>query len=769
MPFNTLSVACATTPTVISTFFSHFLNPTPLVDTPFSHLSYHEGVALIRRFLVYSSYHTVEQLQAFTAQYVPHPTWVHTEDEKIPETCINDAASHLMKALGPETLKKVGGQKWWQWRTRPLQVEWIEMRSDYRHRRKNPEEKLKTMLYIHGGAYYFGSVDEHRYQMQRHARKLHARVFAPRYRLAPQFPFPCAIHDALACYLHLLQLHDQDASRIIFAGDSAGGGLVLSLLTILRDQCLPLPAGAVLISPWVDLCHSFPSVTGDNSKDYLPSHGFLHRPSAAWPPPTREELAALTISAFTIDSSTANTRGPTTAAPPTDGPPPPIPTGSKNVETTINTSNLTVTVGDTTIPPHDQLQMYTTNDLLAHPLVSPVNAPSLGGLCPLLVLVGGGEVLMDEQIYIAHKAANPPRFPVNPVHAEGKSKEERGRDEEVIRKWSDKPTKVMLQVFDDCCHVTPTLSFTRPAKLMYRSIAHFSLWALSSANNDPTTSIAASAEDSSLSSTSIHPPATASSEEDIDYTTTPRAHMNSTPALPPFDPTTNMIRQRISYLGDIYDLPPIPLAPITTPKEDDDPHPTITATPPPHRYTAPLLHPPASIGILTAEPIRRWLEGKREWDEKYARELKQAKSRRAKIHTQLLVQQLNEARRNIGGSGDVSEKEEERDNPPPSALYGRTVHAFEEEKGERLEAKRRSKNAAGTAAGAGAGVGLGLWGWSKLGWGHDQHTVVREKKEEIKMEKMEKKAHKIEDKEAKRKNTRRKTSMEPVLAEESTE
>ncbi|KAF8422637.1 Alpha/Beta hydrolase protein [Tirmania nivea] len=766
MPFNTLSVACATTPTIISTFFSHFFNPSPFVDTPFSHLSYHEGVALVRRFLDYASHHTVEQLQAFTAQYVPHPTWVHTEDENIPETCINDAATHLIEALGPEMLKKVGGQRWWQWRTRPLQGEWIEMRSDYRHRRKNPEQKLKTMLYIHGGAYYFGSVDEHRYQMQRHARKLHARVFAPRYRLAPQFPFPCAIHDVLSCYLHLLQLHDQDASRIIFAGDSAGGGLVLSLLTVLRDQGLPLPAGAVLISPWVDLCHSFPSVTGDNSKDYLPSHGFLHRPSVAWPPPTREELAALTISSSTTTSTTVKTGVAATPAPSADSVSPPIPTGSKNVATTINTSTLAVMVDDATIPLHDQLQMYTTNDLLAHPLVSPVNAPTLGGLCPLLVLVGGGEVLMDEQIYIAHKAANPPRFPANPVHAESKSREERERDEETIRKWNDKPTKVILQVFDDCCHVTPTLSFTRPAKLMYRSIAHFSLWAFSFANKDqdPTNSIATSAEDSSLSSTSIGPPPSASSE-DIDYTTTPRTHMNITPTLPPFDPTTNMIRQRISYMGDIYDLPPIPPAPITTPKEDDDPHPTITSTPPPHRYTAPLLHPPTSIGILTAEPIKRWLKGKGDWDEKYARELKQAKAKRAKIHTQLLLlpTQLNEARRNSSGSGDVPE---EKENPPPSALYGRTVHAFEEEKGERLEAKRRGKD----AAGAGAGVGLGLWGWSKIGWGHDQHTMVREKKEGIKMEKMEKKAHRMEEKEAKKKkkNTR-KTSIEPVLAEETTE
>ena len=52
----------------------------------------------------------------------------------------------------------------------------------------------------------------------------------------------------------------------------------LSLLTILRDQGLPLPAGAVLISPWVDLTHSFPSLGDDGTLDYIPAHGFLHRP-----------------------------------------------------------------------------------------------------------------------------------------------------------------------------------------------------------------------------------------------------------------------------------------------------------------------------------------------------------------------------------------------------------------------------------------------------------------------------------------------------------
>ena len=52
------------------------------------------------------------------------------------------------------------------------------MRSDYDKRRETGDKGKRVMLYLHGGAYYFGSTDEHRYQMQRHARKLKARVFA---------------------------------------------------------------------------------------------------------------------------------------------------------------------------------------------------------------------------------------------------------------------------------------------------------------------------------------------------------------------------------------------------------------------------------------------------------------------------------------------------------------------------------------------------------------------------------------------------------------
>lgn len=211
----------------------------------------------------------------------------------IPEEKLSKAAEVLNTQLSPSGIRQVGGEKWWQWR-RPdssLKAEWIEMKSDAYERKKKDGQARRVMMYIHGGAYYFGSVDEHRYQMQRHARKLKARVFAPRYRLSPQFPFPCGLQDCLAAYLHLLSV--QDPTTIILAGDSAGGGMALSLLCILRDQGLPLPAGATLISPWVDLTHSFPSVSGLAPFDYIPQSGFHHKPSLAWPPPNEDDLAML--------------------------------------------------------------------------------------------------------------------------------------------------------------------------------------------------------------------------------------------------------------------------------------------------------------------------------------------------------------------------------------------------------------------------------------------------------------------------------------------
>lgn len=262
-------------------------------EHPTTHLSYDEGLHLIRSFLEYASHHTVEEIQAFTAQWVPHPQWVKLESVTIPDEHLGRAAELIEGELGPDGIRQIGGRKWWHWRgpKGPMEAEWIEMRADANERKKNNEPLRRVMLYVHGGAYYFGSVDEHRYQMQRHARKLKARVFAPRYRLAPQFPFPCGLQDCLAAYLYLLTI--QDASTIVFAGDSAGGGMVTAMLCLLRDQGIPLPAGGILISPWCDLTHSFPSLAGDAPLDYIPTSGFHHKPSRAWPPPNDDDMKML--------------------------------------------------------------------------------------------------------------------------------------------------------------------------------------------------------------------------------------------------------------------------------------------------------------------------------------------------------------------------------------------------------------------------------------------------------------------------------------------
>lgn len=147
---------------------------------PTAHIAYDEGLALIRKFLLYASHQTVEDLQRFTSQGVPNPSWVKVDNVTIPAAQINAAAAALQKQLGPHGLEKIGGKTWWQWR-RPgseMRAEWIEMKSDWQERQAEGGQGRRTMLYVHGGGYFFGSVDEQRYQMQRHARKLKCRVFA---------------------------------------------------------------------------------------------------------------------------------------------------------------------------------------------------------------------------------------------------------------------------------------------------------------------------------------------------------------------------------------------------------------------------------------------------------------------------------------------------------------------------------------------------------------------------------------------------------------
>ncbi|HXW17093.1 MAG TPA: alpha/beta hydrolase [Candidatus Acidoferrales bacterium] len=110
----------------------------------------------------------------------------------------------------------------------------------------------RVVLYLHGGAYVLCSAHGYREMTSRIARAAGARTLVLDYRLAPENPFPAGLQDAVAAYRWLLEQGVAPAS-IVIAGDSAGGGLTLATLVSLRDAGVPLPSGAVCISPWIDL------------------------------------------------------------------------------------------------------------------------------------------------------------------------------------------------------------------------------------------------------------------------------------------------------------------------------------------------------------------------------------------------------------------------------------------------------------------------------------------------------------------------------------
>jgi acetyl esterase/lipase len=110
----------------------------------------------------------------------------------------------------------------------------------------------RVLIYFHGGGYKLGSVRSHRDLMARISAAAGCRVLGVNYRLAPEHGFPAPVHDAVTVYRWLLS-QGVPHTQVAFAGDSAGGGLAAAALLALRDQKLPLPAAAVLLSAWTDL------------------------------------------------------------------------------------------------------------------------------------------------------------------------------------------------------------------------------------------------------------------------------------------------------------------------------------------------------------------------------------------------------------------------------------------------------------------------------------------------------------------------------------
>jgi monoterpene epsilon-lactone hydrolase len=120
---------------------------------------------------------------------------------------------------------------------------------------RDGSDDAALIVYFHGGGFRIASALSYRAFGTHLAKAAKARVLVVDYRLAPENPFPAAVEDTVSAYQWVLD-QGTPASKVVIAGDSAGGGLTASLLLAARDRGMPLPAGAACLSPWVDLTNS---------------------------------------------------------------------------------------------------------------------------------------------------------------------------------------------------------------------------------------------------------------------------------------------------------------------------------------------------------------------------------------------------------------------------------------------------------------------------------------------------------------------------------
>lgn len=136
-------------------------------------------------------------------------------------------------------------------------------------------QRERLVLYFHGGAFVLCTPKTHRNMIMRITEYTGATVLAVDYAKPPEHPWPKPVEDCLDAYIWAIKKGpgggNYDPSQIVFAGDSAGGGLVVAVLARVREEKLAMPAGGIMISPWLDLTDSATGTWESNQKyDYLP-------------------------------------------------------------------------------------------------------------------------------------------------------------------------------------------------------------------------------------------------------------------------------------------------------------------------------------------------------------------------------------------------------------------------------------------------------------------------------------------------------------------
>lgn len=124
-----------------------------------------------------------------------------------------------------------------------------------------PDDRM--VLYFHGGGFVMGSAVSHRGIVGGIVKRLGVKALTFDYSLAPENPAPAAAKDGASMYRYALGL-GYKPEHIAFTGDSAGGGIALSTLLMLKDDGDPLPAVGAFFSPCTDM-----TLSGDSHKTRL--------------------------------------------------------------------------------------------------------------------------------------------------------------------------------------------------------------------------------------------------------------------------------------------------------------------------------------------------------------------------------------------------------------------------------------------------------------------------------------------------------------------
>ena len=214
----------------------------------------------------------------------------------------------------------------------------------------------KRLLYLHGGAFFAGSLDSHRAISCELSKRAGVAVLAVDYRLAPDHPFPAGLEDSFDTYQWLLEnTPDQKskAQKIFVAGDSAGGNLAVALLIKLKYSTERMPDAVLPISPVLDFSGKSESITRLDGKDpIINKKAFL------------KGLPLVYLFGKDV---------------------------LKIEKSKLNKWSLLLKV------------LLSKNKLVKNPLVSPIYA-DLEGLPPIFINVGENELLLDDSIRFAEKA-----------------------------------------------------------------------------------------------------------------------------------------------------------------------------------------------------------------------------------------------------------------------------------------------------------------------------------------------------------------------------